>query len=183
MAFVYYGFGEHQAEYYARLRNVLPNGRFRNHELNNLRRLPREIVYDEINKAECGLCLSAAEGAMHASIEYLLCRIPVVSTLNCGGRDLFFDNRYCMTVEPDPRVIETAVREVVARNIPREEIRQTTIGLQARERERFFEFMDRIIEESGRRSDFRDKWKNVFVDKLLESKTVSSVIDELKANN
>jgi len=88
-----------------------------------------------------------------------------------------------MTVEPDPRVIETAVREVVARNIPREEIRQTTIGLQARERERFFEFMDRIIEESGRRSDFRDKWKNVFVDKLLESKTVSSVIDELKANN
>jgi hypothetical protein len=31
--------------------------------------------------------------------------------------------------------------------------------------------------------DFRDKWKNVFVDKLLESKAVSCFLDDLKTNN
>jgi glycosyltransferase involved in cell wall biosynthesis len=176
IAFIYYGFDEEQVEYYNRLKEMFPHGHFINHELNNLIRLPKEIVRTEVNKAKCGLCLSAAEGAMHASIEYLLCGVPVVSTVNRGGRDLFFDDQYCLTVEPDPQIIANAVQEVVARNVPREEIREKTISIQMRERERFIQFIDRLIEETGKRSDFRARWPEVFVDKLIQIKSADELI-------
>jgi glycosyltransferase involved in cell wall biosynthesis len=100
----------------------------------------------------------------------------VVSTVNRGGRDLFFDDQYCLTVEPDPQIIANAVQEVVARNVPREEIREKTISIQMRERERFIQFIDRLIEETGKRSDFRARWPEVFVDKLIQIKSADELI-------
>lgn len=43
-----------------------------------------------IKKAKVGLMLSEEEGACYASLEYLLCGLPVVSTPSRGGRDVFY---------------------------------------------------------------------------------------------
>lgn len=41
----------------------------------------------KICEAACGLALSAVEGAMFSCGEYSLCGVPVVNTVNMGGRD------------------------------------------------------------------------------------------------
>ena len=48
-------------------------------------------VCELINKSKVGLILSEYEGGNYATTEYLLCGLPVISTKNKGGRDLFFD--------------------------------------------------------------------------------------------
>lgn len=79
------------------------------------------------NQAAVGLCLSAEEGAMYSSMEYLLAGLPIVSTPSLGGRDVFFDPDYCMIVEPEPAAIRRAVERLRDRAIPREEIRRRTL--------------------------------------------------------
>ncbi|TPK73959.1 glycosyltransferase [Mesorhizobium sp. B2-4-15] len=79
------------------------------------------------NQAAVGLCLSAEEGAMYSSMEYLLAGLPIVSTPSLGGRDVFFDPDYCMIVEPEPVAIRRAVERLRDRAIPREEIRGRTL--------------------------------------------------------
>jgi glycosyltransferase involved in cell wall biosynthesis len=85
-------------------------------------RIPAEIA-----RARCGLCLSAAEGAMFASAEYLLCGIPVVNTPNIGGRDELFPDFAVKTVPPDPASIAAAVREFAENPPPPEKIRAAVL--------------------------------------------------------
>ena len=75
------------------------------------------------NQAAVGLCLSAVEGAMYSSMEYLMAGLPIVSTPSLGGRDVYFDPDYCLIVEPEPAAIRRAVERLRDRAIPREEIR------------------------------------------------------------
>ena len=81
----------------------------------------------EIAKAHCGLCLSAAEGAMFVSIEYLLCGIPIVNTPNIGGRDAMFPDFAVKTVPDTPEAVAEAVAEFVRKAPPPEEIRAATL--------------------------------------------------------
>ncbi|WP_164127899.1 glycosyltransferase, partial [Stenotrophomonas maltophilia] len=64
-------------------------------------RLTPEAVNRVYNQAAVGLCLSAVEGAMCASMEYLMAGLPVVSTPSVGGRDVYFDPDYCIIAEPE----------------------------------------------------------------------------------
>lgn len=73
--------------------------------------LPRVELAQKYNQAYAGLCLSAQEGAMLASCEYLLCGIPVVSTPNKGGRDEFFSPQNSIIVPPDPDLVAAAVQQ------------------------------------------------------------------------
>lgn len=79
------------------------------------------------NQAAVGLCLSAEEGAMYSSMEYLLAGLPIVSTPSLGGRDVFFDPDYCTIVGPEPAAIRRAVERLRDRAISREEIRGRTL--------------------------------------------------------
>ena len=54
-----------------------------------LRDLNTEEVRRILVQSRCGLALSAQEGAMYASGEYLLAGLPVVTTRSRGGRDAF----------------------------------------------------------------------------------------------
>ncbi|MDD3885551.1 MAG: hypothetical protein PHI35_01620 [Victivallaceae bacterium] len=65
---------------YAEVRAHLPLADYSNSVWSS--RIPHEI-----QRAHCGLCLSAEEGAMFVCGEYLLCGVPVVNTVNMGGRD------------------------------------------------------------------------------------------------
>jgi glycosyltransferase involved in cell wall biosynthesis len=103
--------------------------------------LPPHEVNRVLNSAHVGLCLSAEEGAMFASMEYLLAGLPIVSTPSLGGRDYFFDPDYCLIVPPDPSAIRDAVEALKARRIPAAEIRERTLKKVKRERRRFFDIL------------------------------------------
>ncbi len=73
--------------------------------------LPRPELAKKYNQAYAGLCLSAQEGAMLSSCEYLLCGIPIVSTPSKGGRDEFFNPHNSIIVPPDPDSVAQAVQQ------------------------------------------------------------------------
>jgi glycosyltransferase involved in cell wall biosynthesis len=72
---------------------------------------------------------------MKASMEYLLSGIPVVTTVNKGGRDYFLDGRFTIWVEDDPDSVLHAVSWFAEGSISPEFIRQETLRklLQANE--------------------------------------------------
>jgi glycosyltransferase involved in cell wall biosynthesis len=87
---------------------------------------------------------------MYASIEYLLCGLPVVSTRNTGGRDQYFDDLYCRTVEADPEAIAAAVEELAAQNFDPHLIRARTMAKIEAGREKFIAFIDAIQRANGK---------------------------------
>jgi hypothetical protein len=84
-------FREHEAAYVNKIRSLLSQATW----INELEGFYRQLEVREIpawlNQARVGLCLSAYEGCMRASAEYLLCGLPIVSTPNIGGRDRLAD--------------------------------------------------------------------------------------------
>ncbi len=108
-------------------------------------RLKPPEVNAVMNQSAVGLCLSAAEGAMFASIEYLLAGLPIVSTPSRGGRDHFFDPDYCLIVPSEPAPIAAAAASLARRAIPPDEIRSRTLARIASERARFLELLDEAV--------------------------------------
>ena len=94
-------------------------------------------IPEELAAARCGLCLSKAEGAMFASIEYLLCGIPVVNTVNIGGRDELFPDFAVKTVPDTPEAVAEAVREFAEHAPEPEKIRAATLEKMKPHRETF----------------------------------------------
>lgn len=113
------------------------------------KRMDPKAVNDWLARASVGLCLSAAEGAMYASIEYLLAGLPIVSTPSRGGRDVFFDPDYCIITAPEPRAVREAVEALRDRNIPRSHVRARTLEKLTRERGRLLTFIDEIKARHG----------------------------------
>lgn len=114
--------------YLARLRALMPHHRFVN-ELagDRIAWLDRPGVNAVLSQCRTGLCLSAIEGAMYASIEYLLAGLPVVSTPSIGGREVFADPEFWLSVPPAAEAVRDGVAEMIARNLPRERIRARTL--------------------------------------------------------
>lgn len=96
------------------------------------RNLPAAGVAAALGEAEVGLMLSAAEGACYASLEYLLCGLPVVSTRSIGGRSDFYDADHARIVDDDPVAVRDAVADLAAGlargAITREGIRQRALA-------------------------------------------------------
>jgi hypothetical protein len=113
----------------AELSRLMPSHHFANPVVDGrlLRVQPPEVAA-LLRQSRCGLCLSAAEGAMFASMEYLLAGLPVVSTPSVGGRDAFADPAFWLTVAPDAEAVAAGVREVVARGVEPEQIRRATLA-------------------------------------------------------
>lgn len=80
-------------------------------------RISPEDVNMCYNRACCGLALSAEEGAMYACTEYLLAGLPVVTTVNNGGRDHYLDGRFSRHVPAEPDAIAEAVETFVDQQI------------------------------------------------------------------
>lgn len=112
----------------------------------------------QLARAHVGLCLSDVEGAMRASIEYLFAGLPIVSTLNRGGRDQFFDSDCCVSVPPSPQLIAEAVRELIAQRIPRDYVRRRTMHRLALHRERLIQFTHQALAAMGRERLPRIDW-------------------------
>ena len=87
---------------------------FNRDEDGGYRTLTDEQVAHCYNRCRVGLCLSAIEGANYASIQHLLCGLPIVSTRSEGGRDVFFDEQIALIVDDDPSAVQQGVERMIA---------------------------------------------------------------------
>jgi len=112
-----------------------------------------EGICNLLNQSRAGLCLSHTEGAMVASIEYLLAGLPVVSTPSYGGRDVFFDDEYVVTVEASAEAVRDGVNQVIGKNIDPYKIRTATLRKVEEHRQRFVDLIVNITEREGLEAD------------------------------
>ena len=122
-------------DYFRDLLEVLPNATFAH--ASDARYRSSDEVAILLNQARVGLCLSACEGAMYASTEYLLCGLPVVSTVSKGGRDAWYDPRFTRIVPDNPAAVAAAVAELASLRIPPEFVRSETLCRMWEHRRRF----------------------------------------------
>lgn len=133
--------------YEKELRIAMPESIWIN-ELNRNReyqRLTPSQVAKVINKSRVGLCLSEVEGCNLVSVEYLLCGIPVVSVQNKGGRDVFYDDAFAITVPPNEKKVEEAVCQLINRNHDRSYIREATLLKLKNHRDRLKQAVDDML--------------------------------------
>jgi hypothetical protein len=144
------------------------------------KRLSVEEVNAAYNRARVGLCLSSAEGAMWASIQYLLAGLPVVTTRNLGGRDEFFDPAYTRWVDDDPEAVADAVAELIKLDLDPWMIREATLTKVAAHRSRMLARMRHLIEaEGGDLGRWGGDWPKGLPNKLLKFSSPAEVIAEI----
>ncbi|MBB6468324.1 hypothetical protein HNQ96_004208 [Aminobacter lissarensis] len=117
------------AELLDELKRLMPAHHFLNpHDAHRIEKLGWQAINTVMAASATGLCLSAEEGAMYASIEYLLAGLPVVSTPSVGGRHVFGTPETWLTVEPTEEAVRDGVAEMQARNVPRAHVRAITLA-------------------------------------------------------
>ncbi|MCB1459436.1 MAG: hypothetical protein KDJ48_09270 [Nitratireductor sp.] len=119
-----------------RVRSILPDAIFANHHFSGDRYqiLDRKEVNRLYSLARVGLALSAEEGAMRASSEYLLAGLPIVSTHSIGGRDRYYGFPFVQIVPEDPAAVAAAVTMLGERHFDRHRIRNAFLQVQAFDR-------------------------------------------------
>lgn len=146
------------------------------------RNLTSEEVNRALNESRVGLCLSKIEGAMYASIQYLLCGLPVVSTKSLGGRDVFFDNDYVMIVEDNAGAVKEGVQILIKRNLSSDIIRSKTIGKIIPHRNRFKSLIQNIYDTEDIKRNFFEEWDSIFFNKLCKYQKHIDIIKQLENN-
>ncbi len=126
--------------------------------------VPYSRLTEHFSRAATGLCLSQSEGAMYASVEYLLAGLPVVSTWSMGGRDVFFDPEFVAIARDSPEAVWDAVQDVRGRGVPPQAIRDATLERIRGHRARFDGLINRILSDRGGVPAFR--WEEHRVHKL-----------------
>ncbi|HXL98968.1 MAG TPA: hypothetical protein VN932_03485 [Rhizomicrobium sp.] len=139
-------FGGGVSAHEAGIREALPRARFLNHEYGKGRHAPLDKtgIAREINRARCGLCLSAVEGAMRASMEYLMCGVPIVSTHSVGGRDRYYQAPYAILVPDDADAVREATVELRRRKLSKLAIRDHMGRIVEFERKNFLEAVNAL---------------------------------------
>ncbi|MBL9086573.1 MAG: glycosyltransferase [Planctomycetia bacterium] len=132
----------------------------------------RVLDADEVNRAyaacRVGLCLSAREGSMWASAQYLLAGLPVVSTPSEGGRDELFDAAHVEIVAPEPAAVAAAVRALVARDLDPAAIRRRTLEKIAPHRARLFDRVQATLTAAGETRSFAEAWPAVLRHRMID---------------
>ena len=142
--------------------------------------LTAEEVAIALNSCRVGLCLSQMEGAMYASIQYLLCGLPVVSTRSQGGRDVFFDPACVEIVDDDPVSVRQGVIKQLDNSLTPWEIREKTLRKVYQHRERFQALIQHIYQIEGSHKSIAEDWPKVFFHKCLTKQYTSNVCQRLK---
>jgi tetratricopeptide (TPR) repeat protein len=151
----------------ASIRQVLARATIANETSHGIVQLtPREVAY-HLNSAKCGLCLSSIEGAMFASMEYLLCGLPIVTTRNVGGRNWFFSDDFAVFCDDVPEAVAQSVDLICGRNISPHYIRESTRERIKRERAVFFKLIENVFRENDQGSrKFEIEFNRMFFDKI-----------------
>jgi glycosyltransferase involved in cell wall biosynthesis len=100
-------------------------------------------VRDAYRTARVGLALSKKEGAMFASMEYLMCGLPVVTTRNRGGRNRYLTPLNSTFVAARPAAVARAVSAYVAQPPDPMQIREEVMRLVRRDRLAYLDVLSR----------------------------------------
>ncbi len=154
--------GDHSKKeegHFREIMRILPNATWKRKVFSN-------FISRNVCQASCGLCLSAEEGAMFVSAEYLLSGIPAVSTANIGGRDVMFDKAYVYFAEDTPESVLQGVEAMKKISITPDEIRNATLEKFRPHRGKMIEILQEICDKAGVRRDVRSEWNSFFVHKF-----------------
>jgi glycosyltransferase involved in cell wall biosynthesis len=124
------------------LRRFAPEVR---HAEYNRRWIPTSEVNTVYNRSRVGLALSACEGAMLSSAEYMLAGLPMVSTPCKGGRELYFDDRFVRVVAPTPEAVEAGVAELIHREIDPAAVRSATLERIEQHRRKLCQYVQGVV--------------------------------------
>ncbi|ESW82430.1 hypothetical protein X770_28215 [Mesorhizobium sp. LSJC269B00] len=138
-------------------------------------KLTAQQVNHVYNQAAVGLCLSAVEGAMYSSMEYLMAGLPIVSTPSLGGRDVYFDPDYCIVADPEPAAIRRAVETLRDRAIPRQHIRRRTLEKVHAQRIELMAFLTALLRRKGSRAPPIETWPFPGTDGMMRRGTVREI--------
>jgi len=78
-------------------------------------RIFQEKLRDLLNTVKVGGIFSEREGSCLASLEYLLCGLPVISTKSIGGRDYFYDEYNSIICDAEEDAVFEACSEMIRR--------------------------------------------------------------------
>jgi glycosyltransferase involved in cell wall biosynthesis len=81
-------------------------------DINDCRWICNKMYTNLLNSSLCGGMFSLQEGACFSSSEYLLCGLPVVSTLSKGGRDIFYNNENSIICDANVESVLNSFNEV-----------------------------------------------------------------------
>lgn len=109
-------------------------------------------------QAVCGVALSAKEGAMFASAEYLLSGLPIVNTPSLGGREWLFPEGAFVNVEDTPEAVAEGVRHWVEHPADPAAVRAGFLAKAEPHRERLRALLNEMIAPN--------EWKGRFPHKL-----------------
>ena len=157
---------EDSVAYFQRTKAILPHAKFTYDGEKKI--LNEQEVNSLLNQSRVGLCLSACEGTMYAAVEYLLCGLPVVSTVSLGGRDSWFDPRFTRIVADDPQQIAAAVRDLIEQKLCPHMIRSETLIRMAEHRQRLIDLGQQIYAAHRTGRDFARDFYAVLTNKLGE---------------
>jgi glycosyltransferase involved in cell wall biosynthesis len=143
------------------VKEVLPTATYLNGDPNSphdyKKFSPREIA-ERIRQSKVGLCLSEVEGAMYASMEYLLCGVPVVSTSEKGGRSVFANSNDWFTCDDTPEAVSEAVLLMIKSRRSPKEIAERAMADVRLHRERFVDLMHRLQLDNGLNPVWHTNW-------------------------
>jgi glycosyltransferase involved in cell wall biosynthesis len=169
LAIVTYAVDELPIDHVREVRRMLGHAEWLNFPTpDRYRLIPREEIPRHLASARVGLCLSAEEGAMYASAEYLLCGLPVVSTRSTGGRDTFFDEDYVAIVDDTPEAVAAGVERMASRSLDPDYVRNRTLEKMRRHRDTFIDTIQGIYDADGVTKDFRREFASRFRNRMLE---------------
>ena len=109
-----------------------------------IRKVYSFFIGGKICSACCGLALSAIEGAMFVSAEYMLCGIPAVNTRNIGGRDVLMPDFAMRYAEDTPESVAEEVQYWVENPVEPAAIREAFLKAAAPHKARLQELVDSI---------------------------------------
>jgi glycosyltransferase involved in cell wall biosynthesis len=81
-------------------------------DMNDYRWICNKMYTNLLNSSLCGGIFSLHEGACFSSSEYLLCGLPVISTLSKGGRDIFYNNENSIICDANVESVLNSFNEV-----------------------------------------------------------------------
>ena len=96
-------------------------------------------------QSNCGLILSAEEGACRVSSEYLMSGIPVVSTKSLGGRDVWYNADNSIICQDSEDAVKEAVEEACSKTWDSKKIRSTHIEQAINYRNKFKELLKKAL--------------------------------------
>lgn len=133
--------------------------------------LSSEEISIYLNRTRVGLILSQLEGANYASIQYLLCGLPIVTTRNQGGRDAFFSPEYVIWADDTPESVAQAVDALISRDLDPMVVREATLERIRAHRAVFIREVESAFTSQPNRPAFTPDWPTFFSNKLLRKFT------------